>query len=168
MSRDGDDRSNEEFGRKLDRVKPMAGRDRTVLRRGKPAAGPRDVGASAPDPFIHPDPRQPRLAQRQSAPAGSAEKLHTNRPRPDHRLDLHGTRADHAAEATRRAIDQCVRAGGSVLLVIHGRGKHSGGISVLRDELPTWLEAHPRVIAYAPARGTDGGEGATLVRLRAG
>ena len=71
-------------------------------------------------------------------------------------------------EATRRAIDACVRAGGSVLLVIHGRGKHTGGISVLREELPGWLEAHTRVVAYAPARGRDGGAGATLVRLRTG
>jgi len=146
----------------------MAGRDRNVLRTGRPAAGPPSETAGPSDPFVYPDPIQPRMAQRTSAPANAALRLQESQPRPDERLDLHGTRADHAAEATRRAIDRCVRAGGSVLLVIHGRGKSSGGLSVLRDELPGWLEAHPRVIAYAPARGHTGGEGATLVRLRSG
>ena len=95
-------------------------------------------------------------------------RLYDQQPAADDRVDLHGSRADHAAEATRRAIDRCLRSGGSVLLVIHGRGRNTGGFSVLRDELPGWLEAHPRVVAYAPARGDAGGAGATIVRLRTG
>ena len=165
MRRKDEDADAKAFGRAIDQVKPMAGRDRTIVPRGKPAAGPRSAEAPV-DPFVYPDPGQPRLGQRRSEAAGTAESLQTRSPKPDQRLDLHGSRAEHAEEATRRAIDQCVRSGGSVLLVIHGRGKHTGGVSVLREELPGWLEAHPRVVAYAPARGSEGGEGATLVRLR--
>ena len=168
MSGRNDESDRKPFAGELDGVKPMAGRDRNVVRPARPAAGPRSEAASPADPFIQPDPTRPRLAQRRSAPPDAALRLYESQPRPDDRLDLHGTRADHAAEATRRAIDRCVRSGGSVLLVVHGRGRHSGGHSVLRDELPGWLEAHPRVEAYAPARGEAGGEGATIVRLRAG
>ena len=168
MSGADDDSTRNGFGDGLGGVKPLTGRDRNVIRPGRPAAGPRSESQPASDPFVHPDPAQPRLAQRRSAPPGTAERLHTGSPKPDKRLDLHGTRAADAAEATRHAIDTCVRSGGSLLLVIHGRGKHSGGHGVLREELPGWLEAHARVVAYAPARGRDGGAGATLVRLRTG
>jgi len=163
-----DESGRKPFAAGIDGVKPMAGRDRNVLRSGRPAAGPHSEATDPADPFIHPDPDRPRLAQRRSAPKDAALRLYDPSTVVDDRVDLHGSRADHAAEATRRAIDRCLRSGGSVLLVIHGRGRHSGGHGVLRDELPAWLEAHPRVVAYAPAREEAGGEGATLVRLRAG
>ena len=168
MSSGDEDGKGKGFGDGLDDIKPLTGRGRNVIQPGKPAAGPLSEGDPAADPFVYPDPAQPRLAQRQSAPPDMAEKLHTESRKPDERLDLHGIGADDAAERTRRKIDTCVRSGGSLLLVIHGRGKHSGGHGVLREELPGWLEAHARVVAYAPARGRDGGAGATLVRLRTG
>jgi DNA-nicking Smr family endonuclease len=93
------------------------------------------------------------------------ERLRSGALEPEQRLDLHQLRADPARQAVARAVQTAARAGKSVLLVVHGRGRHSGGVSVLREELPGWLEAIDRVIAYAPAPGPDGGAGATLVLI---
>ena len=41
-------------------------------------------------------------------------------------LDLHGLKSDEASRRVRYAIDSCKRRGIKELLVIHGRGRHSG------------------------------------------
>jgi DNA-nicking Smr family endonuclease len=52
---------------------------------------------------------------------------------------------------------------------VHGRGQHSGGRPILKDALPRWLAGGACagiVLAFAPARPRDGGDGATYVQLR--
>ena len=85
-------------------------------------------------------------------------------------VDLHGMTVERAEPALGRAIDECRQKGIKELLIIHGWGRHSnpaeGGIlkkMVLHD-----LEARytSSLRDYAPALPRDGGEGATIVRLR--
>jgi DNA-nicking Smr family endonuclease len=83
-------------------------------------------------------------------------------------LDLHGL--DQAAarrwvadfiEASRDARRRCVR-------IIHGKGMRSGGRgAVLKSAVNEWLKRHHDVMAFASAKGIDGGTGALYVLLRA-
>jgi DNA-nicking Smr family endonuclease len=61
-------------------------------------------------------------------------------------------------------------AGARVLIVVHGRGLHSGAHGpVLKALVPEWLVEPPLssyVLALTPARPGDGGDGALYLYLR--
>ena len=85
------------------------------------------------------------------------------------RVDLHGLRSDAARQALRGALLRAGESGVRCVLVIHGRGRHSEGASVLKQSLPEWLAEPPlgrQVMAFASALDRDGGPGATYVLLR--
>ena len=64
-------------------------------------------------------------------------------------------------EASRADRRRCVR-------IIHGKGLRSGGRgAVLKSALNDWLKRHHDVMAFASAKGIDGGTGALYVLLRA-
>jgi DNA-nicking Smr family endonuclease len=155
---------SEEFSKAVGDVAPLADRNKRITRRARPGSRLRREGR--PDPFLHPDASEPRLAHRRSVRPRSIERLRRGAIEPDQRIDLHLLRADAARHALARAIESAARAGASALLVIHGRGRHSGGVGVLREAVPEWLEANPRVTAHAPAPASLGGAGATVVLLR--
>jgi DNA-nicking Smr family endonuclease len=158
---------SDDFSQAVDDVAPLADRGKhlaTPARRARRRSAPhREL---PPDPFVHPEPGEPRFAHRHSATPHGIERLRRGSIEPDHRIDLHGLRAAVARPALERAVASAARSGTSALLVIHGRGRHSGGVAVLRDAVPEWLEADPRVLAYAPAPAALGGAGATLVLVR--
>ena len=81
-------------------------------------------------------------------------------------LDLHGLTAVNAAEATRGFLGRALA--GQCVLVIHGKGLHSGGLSVLRDAVVAELmgPSSGMVHAFATAVAKDGGEGATYVLVK--
>lgn len=156
-----------DFAASIDGVKPLGDRDKRVRAkssRTRPAAARKTE--RAPDPFEHPDPGEPRLAHRSSVNAATLGRLVSGATKTDRKLDLHGMRADAAHDALRRTLVACTKAGEAALLLVHGRGKHSGGFAVLRDALPDWLEAESRVLAFAPASGEADPAGATCVLLR--
>jgi DNA-nicking Smr family endonuclease len=161
----GRDEPSDEFADALGDVKPLDDRSRNVRpASGRPRSGPPAEGAV--DPFAHPEAGELRFAHRRSAKPRTVERLRSGALAHERRLDLHHMRAAPAEQALARAVEAATRAGESVLLVVHGRGRHTGGVSMLREALPEWLEANDRVLAYAPAPGPDGGAGATLVLIR--
>jgi DNA mismatch repair protein MutS2 len=85
-------------------------------------------------------------------------------------LDLHGKTTAVALAALREAIDECADHGIAELLVIHGYGLHSAPAegAVLKTAVRQYLEGrnNPRMRNFTTAAPKDGGEGATLVRLR--
>jgi len=85
-------------------------------------------------------------------------------------LDLHGMTEDRAVVALRSALQRYCEQGINELLVIHGKGWHSdiAGGPVLKRLVHAMLENELRdkVRRWQPAIPRDGGEGATLVRLR--
>jgi DNA-nicking Smr family endonuclease len=87
-------------------------------------------------------------------------------------LDLHGMTVGPALAALRDAIDECAHRGIAELLVVHGYGLHSapGEAGVLKTAVLRYLEGEndPRLKSFTAAAPKDGGEGATLVRLRQG
>jgi DNA-nicking Smr family endonuclease len=83
-------------------------------------------------------------------------------------IDLHGLTRDQAREALAAFIRQAARDGMRCVRVVHGKGNGSPGReSVLKAKVRTWLVQKGEVIAFAPAKPADGGNGALLVLLEA-
>ncbi|HMD68303.1 MAG TPA: Smr/MutS family protein [Chitinivibrionales bacterium] len=85
-------------------------------------------------------------------------------------IDLHGLTTGPALAALRDAIDDCAERGVAELLVVHGYGLHSapGQGGVLKTAVRQYLEGKndPRIRSFTTAMPKDGGEGATVVRLK--
>ncbi|MGA7745085.1 MAG: Smr/MutS family protein [Polyangia bacterium] len=89
---------------------------------------------------------------------------------PEAELDLHHLTADVAAHQAERFIEQAVAKGRRCVLLIHGRGLHSGpGGPALRPALVEILCRRPlaeQVLAFTSAPPRHGGPGALLLLLR--
>jgi DNA-nicking Smr family endonuclease len=84
--------------------------------------------------------------------------------------DLHGMRAEPARGRLARFIEDSVRSGRRAVLVVCGRGLHSGplGPVLLEVAIEVLASAHPQVLAFTSAPPRQGGEGALMVLLRRG
>jgi DNA-nicking Smr family endonuclease len=89
---------------------------------------------------------------------------------PEAELNLHHLTADAAARQAERFIEQSVARGRRCVLLIHGRGLHSGPSGpALRPALVEFLSRRPlakQVLAFTSAPPRHGGPGALLVLLR--
>jgi len=89
---------------------------------------------------------------------------------PEAELNLHHLSADAAAHQAERFIEQSVAKGRRCVLLIHGRGLHSGPSGpALRPALVEFLCRRPlakQVLAFTSAPPRHGGAGALLVLLR--
>ena len=87
----------------------------------------------------------------------------------DGRLDLHGMTADEARTALEAFVQKRRAEGDRVIVVVHGKGKHSPrGISVLRGEIGAWISqgrAARDVAAFTSI--VDGDASSALARARA-
>jgi DNA-nicking Smr family endonuclease len=84
-------------------------------------------------------------------------------------IDLHGMNVAAAQACFNRFMQRTVQSGKRAVLVVHGRGRSSPGLPVLKRNLFAWLTKAPWkrwVIAFTSARACDGGTGATYVLLR--
>jgi DNA-nicking Smr family endonuclease len=85
-------------------------------------------------------------------------------------FDMHGMIQGDAKQALKEFVIASVRKGLRTVLVVHGRGLRSpGGHSVLKHASAGWLSHGAiggHVLAFASARPTDGGAGATYVLLK--
>ena len=75
-------------------------------------------------------------------------------------LDLRGARAEEALTVLDRYLNDAAVAGIDRLRVVHGKGT-----GALRTAVREMLAAHPLVREHAPASQSEGGDGATIVRL---
>ena len=146
--RDGDEPSNE-FASGLEGVNPISDRSKRVSRPSRPASGPR--AERSDDPFVHPDPAEPRLAHRQLAKPASVARLRSGALEPQRQIDLHQMRAEDARRALARTIEAAARAGESVLLVVHGRGRHQRGRGREARRRRIDVCTHARVNVPAPS-----------------
>ena len=86
--------------------------------------------------------------------------------RPEASIDLHGCRRDEALDALQAFVDDALRRGLRMLVVIHGQGFRSQSDAVLKPLVRRWLGGHPQVLAWCPAQPHDGAAGASYVYLR--
>ncbi|HEV8468151.1 MAG TPA: endonuclease MutS2 [Candidatus Limnocylindria bacterium] len=75
-------------------------------------------------------------------------------------LDLRGARADEALAVLDRYLNDAAVAGIERLRIVHGKGT-----GALRTAIRAALAEHPLVRAHEPAAQSEGGDGATIVRL---
>jgi DNA-nicking Smr family endonuclease len=83
------------------------------------------------------------------------------------RLDLHGYTQEEAYSALVRFIQTNYMQQRRALLIITGKGTEGKG--VLRQQLPRWLATDTlkdKILAIAPSRPEDGGQGAYYILLR--
>jgi DNA-nicking Smr family endonuclease len=94
--------------------------------------------------------------------------LRSGKIRVEESLDLHGQTLAQAMPLLERFLLDATRAKRRCVLVIHGKGLHSGGIAALRDAVIAALsgEMSGLVSAFATAGPAHGGSGATTVLVR--
>jgi len=83
-------------------------------------------------------------------------------------VDLHGLLVDDARVAFETFLKWAITTGKTGVLIVHGRGLSSPDEPVLKKKVVEWLTHGPWrkwVVAYASARASDGGAGATYVLL---
>jgi DNA-nicking Smr family endonuclease len=89
------------------------------------------------------------------------DQLHTDKTRPDVRLDYHGMTAQTCHDALVPKLQQCYVQQQRVLLLVHGIGT-----GILRQTVHACLQQDVHVIGFCQAPQTLGGAGATLVLLQ--
>ncbi len=149
---------------------PMGGRDRVRLApraAEAPAVIVRDVIPSTTELSTEFGGEQV-FARAPGVNRAQVAELKRGRIRPEASIDLHGKTVAEADEALRRFLAESSRVRRRCVLVIHGRGLHSGGLAVLRDAVIQSLlgPLSGFVHCLATAAPADGGVGATYVMVR--
>jgi DNA-nicking Smr family endonuclease len=167
----------EQFARSVGPVQPMRGGARAPRTQPRPEPHPRQrevdeaqaLAASLSDeldPTTLLDTDEGLAYCRPGVGADVLARLRRGQWSLQRQIDLHGLTRDQAREALAGFLRQAVRDGVRCVRVVHGKGNGSPGReSVLKAKVRTWLVQRGEVIAFAPARPADGGNGALLVLL---
>jgi DNA-nicking Smr family endonuclease len=86
--------------------------------------------------------------------------------RPDGVIDLHGLTRNQAWEALDSFFEEGRRKGFEKLLVVHGKGSHSQGESVLKRTVREYIERCPFAGESGHGAASAGGSGVTWVLLK--
>jgi DNA-nicking Smr family endonuclease len=84
----------------------------------------------------------------------------------DSKLDMHGLRADDAAQTLLDFIARHQTLDHRCLLIVHGKGNHRSEAPVLKNLVNHWLQQIPQVLAFHSALPREGGNGALYVLLK--
>jgi DNA-nicking Smr family endonuclease len=95
----------------------------------------------------------------------SLRKLSKGQYNVDAILDLHGKSIEEAIKAVNSFLQQCLREGIRVVLIIHGKGRNSQ-MPILKNKLNLWLRELNAVLAFCSAAPTHGSRGAIYVLLK--
>ncbi len=77
-------------------------------------------------------------------------------------VDVRGKAGDEAVEAVQAGLDRAALTGAVAVRVIHGHGTGR-----LRQVLREYLKDSPYVAAFRPGERAEGGDGVTLITLKA-
>jgi DNA-nicking Smr family endonuclease len=86
--------------------------------------------------------------------------------KPDAELDIHGKTRDEAWQKLEVFFGSAKEKGYEKILVIHGKGNHSTGESVLKRTVMDFIERCPFAGESGRGKTSSGGEGATWVLLK--
>jgi DNA mismatch repair protein MutS2 len=104
-----------------------------------------------------PERNKQEAAMRKASAAAPAEVQATN-----FRCDVRGMRADEALTEVENFLDQGMRSGEEAALIIHGHGT-----GALKQAIRDYLANSPYIRMYRPGESHEGGDGVTVVALRA-
>jgi DNA-nicking Smr family endonuclease len=88
------------------------------------------------------------------------------RKRPDESLDLHGLTKEDAWAKLETFFQDSHSQGFEKVLIVHGKGNHSEGDAVLKQEVRKFIEACPFAGESGHGSAAEGGSGATWVLLK--
>ena len=135
--------------------------DANRLRRVAPVCMPAPKAKQTPPPLSH------------GIVAGldkrSGERLRRGKLPIEARIDLHGMNQMEAHRALVDFIDRQQAAGKRCVSIITGKGIYRGGVGILREAVPRWLNEpsiRRHILAFSHAQPKDGGTGALYVLLR--
>jgi DNA-nicking Smr family endonuclease len=114
-------------------------------------------------------PEETQHYQREESPVESAanRRRRLRQLSPQRVLDLHGTKAAEAAEQVSRFLENAARDGVEKVLIIHGKGKHSGVEGgVLKNVVYDTLRSNSRAGEIGVPDREHGGSGAVWVVVR--
>jgi DNA-nicking Smr family endonuclease len=149
---------------------PLAERDRIPVPppAPRPVPGRRELDPPPPAPLQIDAAGEYVRARRDGVSHAQVGELAGGRIRAEARLDLHGHTVADAEAALRGFLVEAARAHRRCVLVIHGRGSRSDGVSPVRDAVLALLvgplSGLVHSIATAPPK--DGGPGATYVMVK--
>jgi len=86
--------------------------------------------------------------------------------KPDAELDIHGKTRDEAWQELDAFFGDAKEKGFEKIMVIHGKGNHSAGESVLKRVVMEYIERCPFAGESGRGKAAAGGEGATWVLLK--
>jgi DNA-nicking Smr family endonuclease len=86
--------------------------------------------------------------------------------KPDAELDIHGLNRDEACQALESFFNDSKGKGLEKILIIHGKGNHSTGETVLKRIVMEFIEHCPFAGESGRGKAASGGEGATWVILK--
>lgn len=133
---------------------------------GLPGAEP-PQSVKAVDAWIRKNGVYDKDAEDEDAEQNAAERRRRLRQKkPDAALDIHGLTRDEAWEALERFFNESKSQGFEKLLVIHGKGNHSIGESVLKKSVREFIERCPFAGESGQGKAATGGEGATWILLK--
>ncbi len=104
-----------------------------------------------------PDANKKDAQLKKAEKAAAAEVEATN-----FRCDVRGMRADDALAEVESFLDRGMRSGEEAALIIHGHGT-----GALKQAIREFLSASPYIRMYRPGENHEGGDGVTVVALRA-
>jgi len=104
-------------------------------------------------------------AEAATEPKAVLSRSAMEKARSDEVLDLHGRLKDEAMAAVRDFLATSRRHGARKVLIVHGKGLHSAGKSVLKDAVRQLVTKNPHVSTWGEASRQEGGNGATWVWL---
>jgi DNA mismatch repair protein MutS2 len=116
-------------------------------------------GARAAKPKVtkFPD-RDKQTQQLQRAKAAAPEAVEAT----NYRCDVRGMRAEDALAEVESFLDRGMRNGEEAALIVHGHGT-----GALRQAIRDYLAASPYIRMFRPGENHEGGDGVTVVALRA-
>lgn len=164
------------FRRALQNVVPLKEAARTVPRTtsGKASAVPgqnagrRALGDSGAQ-FEHSAPSgayPPASFCRAGIQKRFLQKLRRGHYPPEDQIDLHTMDSTACRRAVKRFLARAIDRRMRCVRIIHGKGLHSEGPPRLQIATRQLLQQHARVLAYAPCKPAQGGDGATDVLLK--
>jgi len=86
--------------------------------------------------------------------------------KPDAELDIHGKTRDEAWQELEVFFGDAKEKGFEKIVIIHGKGNHSAGESVLKRVVMDFIERCPFAGESGKGKAVAGGEGATWVLLK--
>jgi len=86
--------------------------------------------------------------------------------KPDAELDIHGKTRDEAWQELEVFFGDAKEKGFEKIVIIHGKGNHSAGESVLKRVVMDFIERCPFAGESGRGKAASGGEGATWVLLK--